>query len=69
MKLICVNNKLGPVFEKIGVLTLNKMYETSGGPPAQYHILCDDNVFRDFSQSRFLTLEEYRDNQINTILE
>lgn len=73
MKIVCIDNNLkrsGDLIDPIKLgLTIGKVYETSGGPAAQYTITCDDGVIRDYSVGRFVTLEEWREKQLNKILE
>jgi hypothetical protein len=62
-------------------LTIGKVYETSGGPtmrnppvwiganaPTQYSIICDDGIIRDFSTTRFISVDAWRQKQLDKLL-
>lgn len=69
MKLVCINNisSQSPNMHK-KLLTIGKIYESKGGEPAQFRVTCDDGTIGNFSMSRFVSIEEYRDKQLNRIL-
>jgi hypothetical protein len=70
--IVCKDNTL--VKEK---LTIGKKYEPLGyisGSSAVYksdrfvYVICDDGIQRNFSEARFVSLEEFRDIQLNKII-
>ena len=65
MMLVCINNTKRSHREI--PLTVGKIYETDGGPPAEYSVICDDGVLRYFSTSRFITLDEWREMKLNDL--
>ena len=68
MKIVCVDDKLKGYTKPTKIsLTIGKVYETKGGPPAMYEVTCDDGVVRDYSISRFVTLEEWREEKLNIL--
>jgi hypothetical protein len=66
MKVVCIDNK--GISRPDLPLTIGKVYETSGGPPAQYTIICDDGISRGVSTRRFISVEDWRDKQLDKIL-
>lgn len=65
MKVVCINN----IFRgEVIPFTIGKVYETKGGPAAQYSIMSDDGMIYELSTSRFIDLEEWREKQIDKIL-
>jgi hypothetical protein len=65
MKVVCINN----IFRGEEIpFTIGKVYETKGGPAAQYSVMSDDGEFYNLSTSRFISLEEWREKQIDKIL-
>lgn len=66
MKVVCIDNIKGVM---VLPFTIGKVYETTGGSPAQYRIISDTGISYDLSTGRFVTLEEWREMQLNNILE
>lgn len=66
MNVVCINNKT--TRSTIEFLTIGKVYETNGGPAAQYQITCDDGVSRTFSIEDFVTLDRWREMQLNILV-
>ena len=69
MKIVCVYNAN---YEK--KLTIGKIYDAEYINPTEgynaYSIFkCDDGVGRNFIKGRFITLAEYREKQLNSILD
>jgi hypothetical protein len=65
MKVVCINN----IFRgEVIPFTIGKVYETNGGPAAQYSVMSDDGEFYNLSTSRFISLEEWREKQLDKIL-
>jgi hypothetical protein len=71
MKVVCINN----IFRGEEIpFTIGKVYETKGevnqinGPAAQYSVMSDDGEFYNLSTSRFISLEEWREKQLDKIL-
>ena len=65
MKLVCIDN-----VKRNGVilpLTIGKVYETSGGPAAQYTITSDTGELYDLATWRFVSLEEWRERQLREL--
>ena len=48
--------------------TIGKVYETNGGPAAQYSVMSDVGELYNLSTSRFISLEEWREKQLDKIL-
>lgn len=70
MKVVCVDNGrwIGRQrYSDLVPLTIGKVYETRGGPPAQWEIICDDEIVRNFSTARFVTPEEWRGLQLKKL--
>jgi hypothetical protein len=70
MKVVCINNKSFPSSKLRGKeipYTIGKVYETNGGPAAQYSVMSDDGEFYNLSTSRFIKLEEWRDLQLEKL--
>ena len=64
-KIVCVYNVN---YEK--ELTLYKVYDAEIIEQRVYSIFkCDDGVGRNFIKGRFITLAEYREQQLNSILD
>lgn len=71
-KIVCVNNKPipGSGSGKLQSLTEGKVYQTYDRP--DYNDVCvinDNGVEVNYSSSRFITIEEFRENKLNKILE
>ncbi len=66
MKVVCINNS--KLRGKEIPYTIGKVYETNGGPAAQYLVMSDDGDFYNLSTSRFISLEEWREKQLDKIL-
>lgn len=66
MKVVCINNS--KLRGKEIPYTIGKVYETNGGPAAQYSVISDDGEFYNLSTSRFISLEEWREKQLDKIL-
>jgi|688.fasta_scaffold2100005_2 hypothetical protein len=66
MKVVCINNS--KLRGKEIPFTIGKVYETKGGPSAQYSIMSDDGMIYELSTSRFIDLEEWREKQLDKIL-
>lgn len=65
MKIVCIDNKKRNTTLP---LTIGKVYETNGGPAAQYTVMCDNGVLYDLSTWRFISLEGWREKQLNELL-
>ena len=69
--IVCKDNSY--VEEK---LTIGKKYNILGSKTAQgflttskfFCILCDDGIQGEYSDNRFISVEEYREQQLNKIL-
>jgi hypothetical protein len=70
-KIVCINNKPIPgSSERTQSLTEGKVYQTYDNP--DYRDVCvvnDKGIEVNYSSSRFITLEEFRENKLNKILE
>jgi len=66
MKVVCIDNNIKGV--SVLPFTIGKVYETTGGPPAQYRIISDSGIPYNLSTWRFVTLEEWREMQLKKIL-
>jgi hypothetical protein len=51
------------------VLTINKIYDAIEDRYGYYHIKNDHGFTNSYYKSRFIVLSEWRDNQINSILD
>jgi hypothetical protein len=81
-KVVCIDNKPGPLSDKVQSLTIGKIYETNDLLYRDIFVINDqgNNVsFRyiqlvpqtdtgNYSAKRFIYLEECRDSKINEIL-
>jgi hypothetical protein len=79
MKVVCIDNELKRSSElvkpiKLTNLTIGKVYESPiVGLPGMWSIIgrvaitCDDGIVRDYSTTRFIALEEWREIQLNKI--
>ena len=70
MKVVCINNKTS---KKINIpitlpLTIGKTYDIIKKRKVTSGIVGDDNVLSYYKDSRFITLNEWRDRQLDTIL-
>ena len=66
IKLVCISKNLGKRY--FLYITLGKIYEGNLWY-GDYHIIDDDNVKAAYPQENFITLAEWRDKQINSILD
>jgi hypothetical protein len=71
-KIVCINNKpiSGSGSGKLQSLTEGKVYQTYDRP--DYNDVCvinDKGVEVNYSSSRFITLEEWREDKLKLILE
>jgi hypothetical protein len=66
IKVVCIFNK-GGNNETLPCLTIGKIYDAEEGRE-YYWLTSDDNVTYNYDKKFFITLAEYRDNQINSIL-
>jgi hypothetical protein len=79
IKIVCIDNELKrssglakPI--KLTHLTIGKVYESpTGGLPGMWSIIgrvaitCDDGIVRDYSTTRFIALEEWRERKLGEL--
>jgi hypothetical protein len=70
-QIVCINNKSipGSGSGKMQSLTEGKVYQTYDRP--DYNDVCvinDNGTEVNYSSSRFITIEEYRENKLNLLL-
>lgn len=68
MKVICISVN-DPTMSNhcYGFITIGRVYETSGGPAAQYTIMSDIGDLYDLATWRFVSLEEWRERQLKEL--
>ncbi len=70
MKVVCIKNT---AWDKIWSLTINKIYNVEHArydfEPYLYILKDDENANGVYPKDWFITLEEYRNQQINKIIE
>lgn len=67
LKVVCINNE-----EKNDILcdlTLNKIYESHYYDGISYLLKGNNGFYHFYSSNRFITLAEWREKQINSILD
>ncbi len=62
MIVICIDND-----GLLNALTINKQYHIIEDNYTYYHTICDTGDRHSFRKERFITLEEYREKQLNEI--
>lgn len=71
MKVVCINNKIS---RKINIpitvlpITIGKSYDILKESKDIIRIVGDDNILTFYKKSRFISLTEWRDRQLDTIL-
>jgi hypothetical protein len=69
MKVVCINStKVNIGFDLSDQLTKGKIYDVISQHDMYYHIKDDTNLLSNFLKSRFISLEEYRENLIEEII-